>query len=206
MKTNYVLIDYENVQPTDIAVLDEEHFKIKVFLGATQGKIAFEVVSVLQRMGQRAEYIKICGNGPNAVDFHIAFYIGVTATQEPDAYFHIISNDTGFDPLIQHLRERKIAISRTKSVQDIPIIRIRSAISVQDRMEAVRINLQQRKASRPRTVKTLSSTINSLFGKSLTTDEITAITQELQRKRVIEVVQEKVNYHFSTDEISWSEK
>jgi hypothetical protein len=30
LKTNYVLIDYENVQPAAIAVLDQEHFKIIV--------------------------------------------------------------------------------------------------------------------------------------------------------------------------------
>jgi hypothetical protein len=30
MKTNYVLIDYENVQPKDLALLKEGPFKVKV--------------------------------------------------------------------------------------------------------------------------------------------------------------------------------
>jgi len=51
-------------------------------------------------MGERAEYVRISGNGSNALDFHIAFYIGQLAAHEPDAYFHIISKVTGFDPLI----------------------------------------------------------------------------------------------------------
>lgn len=77
VKTNYVLIDYENVQPEAMAVLAQEHFKVLVFVGANQAKVTFEVASVLQQMGDRAEYVKITGNGSNALDFHIAFYIGV---------------------------------------------------------------------------------------------------------------------------------
>ena len=37
-RTNYVLIDYENVQPTDLALLREGPFKVKVFLGANQAR------------------------------------------------------------------------------------------------------------------------------------------------------------------------
>ena len=72
MKTNYVLIDYENVQPATLAILDQEHFRIIVFVGANQAKITFEVASALQPMGTRAEYVRISGNGANALDFHIA--------------------------------------------------------------------------------------------------------------------------------------
>jgi len=79
-----------------MAVLDKEHFKVIVFIGANQVKVSFEVASVLQRMGERAEYIKITGNGSNALDFHVAFYIGQLAAKEPEAYFHIVSKDTGF--------------------------------------------------------------------------------------------------------------
>lgn len=36
MKTNYVLIDYENVQPEFAQSLAPEHFKVIVFVGANQ--------------------------------------------------------------------------------------------------------------------------------------------------------------------------
>src|SRR5690606_41861527 len=65
-------------------------------------------------MGSRAEYVKIASNGSNALDFHIAFYIGQLATKEPESYFHIVSKDTGFDPLIQHLKGKKIQVSRDR--------------------------------------------------------------------------------------------
>lgn len=112
MKKNYVLIDYENVQPTAIEALEHENFHVIVFVGASQSKVTYEVASVLQRMGDRASYIKISGSGSNALDFHIAYYIGRLAAKEPEAYFHIVSKDTGFDPLLQHLKSKKISASR----------------------------------------------------------------------------------------------
>lgn len=38
MKINYILIDYENVQPADLAVLDQARFSVLVFVGASQTK------------------------------------------------------------------------------------------------------------------------------------------------------------------------
>ncbi len=196
MKTNYVLIDYENVQPADIAILDQEHFKIIVFLGANQGKITFEVAVALQRMGTRAEYIKVSSNGSNALDFHIAFYIGQLAAHEPDAYFHIISNDTGFDPLIQHLKDKKIRAIRSKTIHCIPPVRATLATSLTDKIDVIKENIQQRGTSRPRTVKTLSSTINSVFQKSLSEEEVAIIIQELQKQKIISITESKVSYNF----------
>ena len=62
------------------------------------------MASVLQRMGERATYVKIAGNGSNALDFHIAYYIGRIAATEPDACFNIISKDTGFDSFLSSIR------------------------------------------------------------------------------------------------------
>ena len=128
VKINYVLIDYENVQPTDVQMLNQDYFYVVVFLGVNQTKISSDMAMIFQEMGSRAKYIKISGNGPNALDFHIAFYVGQLTGQYPDAYFHIISNDTGFDPLIQHLRDRKIFINRSKNISEMPIFRMISSV------------------------------------------------------------------------------
>jgi hypothetical protein len=96
LRTNFVLIDFESVRPEALDPLAQEHFKVIVFVGANQAKVPFEVASALQRMGSKAEYVKITGNGPNALDFHIAYYIGQLAASEPTAYFHIISKDQQF--------------------------------------------------------------------------------------------------------------
>lgn len=194
VKKNYVLIDYENVQPEAMAVLDREHFSVMVFVGANQAKVTYEVASALQRMGERASYIKISGNGSNALDFHIAFYIGQIAATDPDAFFHIVSKDSGFDPLIQHLKSKKIFAGRSKSVSDIPLVKLESAHTPAERVAAVVENLRQRGASRPRSVKTLGSTINALFHKALTDVEVEHIIAELAKKGVVQINQTKVAY------------
>lgn len=56
-RTNYVLIDFENVQPQDIGMLKDATFKIKVFLGPNQTKIPHTLAAALQPLGENAEYI-----------------------------------------------------------------------------------------------------------------------------------------------------
>jgi hypothetical protein len=112
----YYLIDFENVQPKALDRLQPGTTRIKVFLGQHQTKLVLDVVQALQRFGPDAEYIQIQGNGPDAVDFHIAFYIGRIAVGEPDATFNIISKDTGFDPLVRHLNGLGIACRRLPEI------------------------------------------------------------------------------------------
>ena len=199
MRTNYVLIDFESVQPERLAVLTKDHFKVLVFVGANQSKLSFETVSVIQQLGDRAKYIKISGNGPNALDFHIAYYIGQLAAVDPAGFFHIISKDKGFDPLIQHLKDNKVFAARTEGVEDIPLVRNESAKSPVERMAVVLAKLQQLKSSRPRTLTTLSSTIESLFQKQLTEEDIRRVVQALVSAGHVAVEGSKVSYALRQD-------
>nr|WP_083778662.1 PIN domain-containing protein [Oscillochloris trichoides] len=227
MKPNYVLIDYENVQPTNVQMLNQDHFNVMIFLGANQTKIPYEIVMVFQEMGSRARYIKISSVGSNALDFHIAFYIGQLTKEYPEAYFHIISNDTGFDPLIQHLRDRKIFITRSKDIMDMPIFRtsilpivevetkittktpdiaVKSTTpvapipkNIHDRIVMVRKDLQKRGDSRPRSIETLFNTINSLFRKELSEDELSLIIRELHYQQIITISETQVVYHLEAN-------
>ena len=194
MRTNYVLIDYENVQPESLSALDAEQFKVIVFVGANQTKLTFEVAMALQRMGSKAEYIKISGTGSNALDFHIAFYIGQIAASDPTAYFHIISKDSGFDPLIQHLKTKKISAIRSRDVSEIPLVKITHAKDPAEKIALIVTKLQQQATSRPRTVKTLLSTVNALFQKQLGEPELDALLKELQAKGFVAVTDTKVTY------------
>lgn len=196
MRMNYVLVDYENVQPADMQLLNQEHFRIMVFVGASQTKISLDIVVALQEMGERAKYIKISGNGPNSLDFHIAFYIGQITAQADDVYFHIISNDTGFDPLIQHLRERKIFIQRSKSIREMPLIRAMLATSLDDKVRLVKEDLFRRGESRPKTVETLLGTIQSIFQKKLSENELSILIRALHEQSIITILDNKVTYRF----------
>lgn len=199
MKSNFVLIDYENVQPEAMSALVEEHFNVIVFVGANQAKVSFEVASALQQLGDRAQYIKISGNGSNALDFHIAFYIGELASRHPNAFFHIVSKDTGFDPLIQHLKTRKILAGRSKSVVDIPIVKAASSKSPSERIEIIVSDLKRRGSAKPRTVKTLSSTIQAIFQKQLSDEDVTGLVNGLNKKGIVKISGTKVAYSLPDD-------
>jgi hypothetical protein len=192
--TKYVLVDFENVQPRNLELLREHPFRVLVFIGANQTKFPRHFVVAMQALGEQADYIEIAGNGPNALDFHIAYYIGELAAKEPDADFHIISKDRGFDPLIRHLNGKQVRVRREKDLAEIPELRIPDTTSRDEQIAAIVKNLRQRGHSRPRKVKTLQNTINTLFTKKLDQAELDAITDELEKRNLIVVKQNNVSY------------
>ena len=194
MPTNYVLIDFENVQPKNLEILEKHPFKIFVFVGANQTKVPFDLATAMQNFGDSAQYIKISGNGKNALDFHVAFYIGQLSHQDPKGLFHIISKDKGFDPLIKHLRAKKIRVQREKDLAEIPILRISSATNNDDKICAIIQNLAGRGQSRPRKIKTLSNTINSLFSPKLNEKELSKLINILKEQKYIAIKDSNVSY------------
>lgn len=112
MGIQYFLLDFENVQPASLGQLKPGQCRIKIFLGQNQSKLPLELSRGLQPFGSDVEFVQISGSGPNAVDFHIAFYIGQLSISDPDAGFTIVSKDTGFDPLVRHLKASGIACRR----------------------------------------------------------------------------------------------
>ena len=194
LPTNYIFIDFENIQPKNLDILADHSFKVFVFVGANQAKVPFDLAAAMQNLGDKAKYIKISGNGQNALDFHIAFYVGELSMQDPEAYFHIISKDTGFDPLIRHLKARKIKIQREKDLAEIPVLRMSNATSNDEKITAIIKNLAGRGQSRPRKVATLANTINTLFTRKLVENELTSLVEELQKRKYIVVNQGNVTY------------
>jgi len=195
VRTNVVLIDFESVQPQSLAALEQDHYRVIVFVGATQAKLPFEVVTAIQRMGDRAQYVKISGSGPNALDFHIAFYIGQLAAQDPTTFFHIISKDTGFDPLIRHLKSRHIFAARSASIEEMPQAKPSSKKLASERAQMFAESLRQPKSTKPRTVETLGRHIITFFKKQqLSPDEVTAVIDVLQRLGYVSVLAGKVTY------------
>ena len=197
LPTNYVLIDYENVQPKNLELLANHSFKVYLFVGANQTRMPVDLAIAMQKLGENAEYIKMSGNGPNALDFHIAYYIGQLSTQDPKGYFHIISKDTGFDPLIKHLKSKNIRALREKDLAEIPVLCISNATSNDERITAIIKNLSGRGQSRPRKIKTLSNTINSLFAENLEEKELSSIIKSLQELKCIVVNENNVSYKLS---------
>ncbi len=229
IRSNIVLIDFENVQPESLELLTPEHFRVLLFVGANQAKLPFEIVASMQKLGDRAEYVKIAGNGSNALDFHIAYYIGILSATEPSAYFHIVSKDAGFAPLIEHLRNKKFLVCRVNAISEITIVKpavvkpavVKPAVakpavkkpavgnaavkkaanakSPEQRLRFVAARLVQPKFTKPRTLKTLSSTIASFFQKQISDKDVSAIVAGLVKRGIISVADTKLTYVATSD-------
>jgi hypothetical protein len=148
MRNNYILVDYENIQPKNLGILNGDSFKLIVFVGVSQKTLPVELAKAMQPLGKKADYLQISGNGSNALDFHIAFYMGELAAKDAKAYFHIISRDKGFDPLITHMRERKIYALRHEDLSKIPFVRITNARTLDEKIAAIVDNLATRRQTK----------------------------------------------------------
>ena len=198
MATNYVLIDYENVQPKNLAALKDvskgHAFKVYVFVGANQSRIPRELVFEMQTLGRDAQYVEIAGSGKNAADFHIAFYMGALGEPGSDDEFHIVSKDTGFDPLIKHLQGRNIKAARRRDLFEIPWLKTSDSESPGEKIDQVIRNFDLRGHSRPRKVKTLKTSIRSLFGDGVNDDELETLVQGLKERKYIAIEGEAIKY------------
>jgi len=90
---NFILIDYENVQPQSLNILANHSFKVYAFVGASQAKLPFDFSQSMQNLGENGQYVKISGNAKDALDFHIAFYIGESILKLMKIISHIYSDN-----------------------------------------------------------------------------------------------------------------
>ena len=179
MRPNFVLIDSENVKPEYIEKLKHEHFRVVVFVGANLKRLDFPIVNAVQSLGSNCTYVQISSHGPSALDFHIAYYIGKLSAAHPDAYFHIISKDKGFDPLIKHLKNQKIFCSRWATVLEIPLVKSSDKRSPRQRAADFYEKRIASVEARPATVMSLQSAILSHFHKVFSEQEVAEVLEAL---------------------------
>lgn len=190
---NYVLVDYENITAIDLKKLDRADTHVIIFLGNSQAKVPADLVMQMQALGSRGEYIKICGQGPNALDFHIAFVIGERSTREGLKFFHIVSKDTGFDPLLQYLKDKGIRSSRVTSIDALAYIAPKPP-TAGERAAKVIEKFSVPKCPRPRSQTTLTNSVQALFQRSLAEAEVKEIIQSLVKQKFLALDGEKITY------------
>ncbi len=112
-----LFVDFENVPKVDLGTLpDDVH--VPFFFGASQKTVPKALFDVARRLGDRFISIDVEGQGKNALDFHIAFYLGELLQASPRAECVILSRDKGFDPLVRHLVVRGFAVRRVSTVAE----------------------------------------------------------------------------------------
>lgn len=109
---NHVFVDYENVQTLDLSVIGSKGVTFTLLVGPQKKNLDVELVEQLFAHAASVELVRLTASGRNALDFMLAYYIGRAVAADPAGSFHIISKDTGYDPMIEHLRSRHVRIRR----------------------------------------------------------------------------------------------
>lgn len=188
---NIILIDYENLQVKNLDELFEIDSEICVFTGPLQKKYSADLVQSAQKFGNRLKWIPISRQGSNALDFHIAYYLGQVSQNEPKPYFHIISHDTGFDALIDFMRGQNLFIDRVEAVDEIPLIKKMKEIK-KDPVAFIKGRILT--VSRPKKLSTLQTAIKKWLEED---DEsvVSEVIESLKKKGFLEIDENgKVKY------------
>lgn len=101
----HVFVDWENVQPNggEMRELVPGASQVWLFHGPSQ---KVDASSHRQTFGSReVTLVPRSGAGRNALDFQLSYYIGYVSSRHPQAQFVVVSNDTGYDPMLEHARE-----------------------------------------------------------------------------------------------------
>jgi len=202
-----IFVDFENF--ADITDdIKEADAKIIVFVGMNQAKKSFTFAKDLLDSVSSVELLKVKGTGKNALDFFIAYYLGIYTREYKNTQFTICSNDQGYDPLIKHLSENGINIKRLETHKEQILVEEKPKTGVIQK--AKKPNLFEtdddyKKAldnikkiptkSRPRKLKGFEAHIQNLFPKTIAPEKIKKIVTELKKRKYIELENETIKYN-----------
>jgi len=197
VRTQVVLIDFENVQPELLPALKAEHVHVRIFIGPTQHKISADVVLAVQELGERAKFIRVAKPGKEALDLHLAYYLGRLTYEFEGAFFHVISKDQGFVSLVDHLNQSSTNARLMDALLHLNTGGVAFAVPVDlsARVDHARNWLKARAVSRPASRKTLLSSLEkSAFHKSIDADEAEEVLAQLIARKLVKLNGEKVSY------------
>ena len=217
-----LLVDFENIQDLDyLKKLRNTDLEVRVFIGPQQAKLPTALVRQAQPFGSRLHWIQMEGHGKNALDFHIAYTIGLLAAENRKRRIFILSKDTGFDPLLSYLSKRNIDCQRIEELGKFlinkdapppvpcilpspsPVDSPVSATPSAPKPAAKTLSLTDillyldtiPPRTRPKKPKTLAAHLASHFKKQAPSRDFTQAVKELAKLGKISIDGEKLGYH-----------
>ena len=112
------LVDYENVHNdgvTDIQKLSASD-RVVIFYGDSIKSIPFETHVEMMASKAAIEYIETHKVAKNYLDFQLSTYLGFLIGKDKPEHVYIITNDTGYDSVIDFWSDKNIDIIRQKSI------------------------------------------------------------------------------------------
>jgi hypothetical protein len=210
-----LLVDYENIGKLDLGAIPAG-VRVPFFFGASQRSVPTEFLKAALKLGERFVPIDIEGQGKNALDFHIAFYLGEYLARSPETPCVILSKDKGFDPLIKHLVRRGFAVRRANAIAEalgsraLPAAAPRGAGAARPAAarvaahrdggallaEARQLVAATQKIRRPRKRKGLIAVLHSHFSKRVPESELQGLVDKLIARGELSESNGAITYHF----------
>lgn len=190
---NYIFVDFENVPQIEVSLLGRKAMAFTLFLGP-KCKMDGAVVEKLMLHADSVQLVRLGTAGNNALDFVLSYYVGRAAASDPGGVFHIVSKDTGFDPLVAHLKSRNLQARRHNDFA--PFAPAKAPTLHAKTLE----HLKKNAAARPKTRTTLEHQVKALSGNKATDAAVAAVITKLTKANQITITPTgAVTYHLPID-------
>lgn len=194
-----VFVDYENLQPTEEEMrgLIEDTTEVYLLHGVLQHVLSAFWVDIAFELGrERLHRIQLSSSAPNALDMFVPYYIGTMIAQSEPMSFKILSNDKGYDPLIDHLREQSVVIERLRrdlKTGDLQNFEPELEIDLAELVDKVieRIKLPNRPKKTVGLMNMVQSVLKSCGEPGI---KLTDVRAELEREEWVHIDQDNVIY------------
>ena len=189
-RTQYIFIDYENVNESDLSRVSGNAVRVFMILGTHHKKLPTSLFLFAQDHPEQLRIIQTPVDGRNALDFVLTLELGRIIAADPEGYFHIVSKDTDFDSVVRHLKGEKRLIARHKSLAEIPALR-----TPEERLAMIRAELADATKPRPSTRKTLENKIKSAFENKAEPEFIEKTIKAFVQTGILDFTEsDKINY------------
>jgi hypothetical protein len=209
MYKSIIFVDFENIQKLDKKLIDS-NTKIIVMVGSNQDNKAFDFAKDLFANISSIELIKVNGQGKNALDIFIAFYIGKYFDSIKGSEIIIYSNDTDYNPLIKHISGKEIAIKNIglnknskKKATETKITKNKKEVkninsemnNITQIIEHLKNQTESQKSKRPTKKETLVNHLFTHFSKNISLENIDIAIDYMIKNNYIIINNNKINYN-----------
>ncbi|MDM0002508.1 PIN domain-containing protein [Variovorax sp. J22P240] len=200
MTKTYLLIVLQNRKPSPdrVASWIGAEGEAWIFFGEQE----ISMLPKYQELGGQVSIVDISRPGKNSLDFHLVLYLGyLVGRRESNARFMIVAGDGDYDPAVAHARSKGVKVERVDSLDVVPVAVAPSPKSGPKGGKQRSVDVacdgilkDIRGSSRPRTLATLKTRIQSRIGQQPEADKVAAVIAKLEAMEVIKVVDGALNY------------
>jgi PIN domain-containing protein len=206
---HHVFVDFENVHTIEPAMIGNTAVSFTLLMGPRQTKLDATLVEQLLEHYTSVQLVRLATAGKNALDFTLAYYVGRAVAADPTGFFHIVSRDKGYDPLVAHLRSKHIHVLRHNDFAALasssspavsippvppPSIKLKAPPKpnalphvLSEQATQVLMHLNKVSTTRPRTQKKFISYLIAYRGHKITDADAMAIIEELRQHRQLAI-------------------